>query len=85
MSYWTVLENGGDGWRVETDCPRAGRLPDQLIRLSGGKHTNFATSHAWCDREQIIDLVGGGMPEKFLDDRRPPIFVSEWWEWIQQV
>ena len=78
IKHWNVLKNGGQKWKVETDCPGSGALPYQLLGLSGGKRTNFATSHAWCEREQVIDLIREGIPEKVLDDLRPPIFVSEW-------
>ena len=80
IGHWTILENGGDGWKMETDCAGADQypIPSELQGLAGGSSTNFATSYEWCAREQVIDLRKEGFSEALLDERRPPVFVSEW-------
>ena len=78
ISHWELLSNGGNRWKVETDCPGSGALPEELLNLAGGNHSSFATSYGWCEREQVIDLLAEGIPESILDGLRPAIFVSEW-------
>ena len=78
IALWHVMNNGGHRWKVETNCPGSGTLPEELLRLSGGKPNSFATSFGWCEREQVIDLVAEGFPETILDELRPAVFVSEW-------
>lgn len=64
MSGWTIIDNGGNGWTVDT---------------GGGKEAanSFATSYNWCTRYQEIDLLGKGYTAAQLD-AAPPVDVGEW-------
>ncbi|XP_063965393.1 F-box only protein 6-like [Lytechinus pictus] len=79
LKHWTILSNGGERWKIETGCHGSDRLPDEVLRLNGGKDKSFATSYGWCEREQVIDLVKEGFSEEMLDRMKPTIFVSEWY------
>ncbi|CAH1232993.1 FBXO6 [Branchiostoma lanceolatum] len=53
MRHWEVLENGGQGWKVEkfVGCKA---FPNPAVR------GNFVTSYGWCARQQEIDLLAEG-------------------------
>eukprot|EP00058_Branchiostoma_floridae_P020353 XP_002605843.1 hypothetical protein BRAFLDRAFT_123802 [Branchiostoma floridae] len=72
MRHWEVLENGGQGWKVErfVGCKA---FPNPAVR------DNFVTSYGWCSRQQEIDLLAEGCLEKCLDETQPNIEVSEWY------
>eukprot|EP00057_Strongylocentrotus_purpuratus_P005703 XP_003731589.1 PREDICTED: F-box only protein 6 isoform X1 [Strongylocentrotus purpuratus] len=79
LCEWKILSDGGERWKVETDCPGSARLPDEVLLLTGGQYKSFATSYGWCEREQVIDLLEEGFSEEMLDCLQPIIFVSEWY------
>jgi len=65
MIHWNVLENGGNGWAIDT----------------GGGHTStssFATSYNWDTRNQTIDLYQVGFTSTQLEDEGTTITFSEW-------
>ncbi|KAI8505037.1 glycoprotein catabolic process [Branchiostoma belcheri] len=72
MRHWNVLENGGEGWKVEkfVGCKA---FPNPAVQ------SNFVTSYGWAVREQQIDLLAEGCQEKCLDETQPSIEVSEWY------
>ena len=78
LCEWKILSDGGNRWKVETDCPGSASLPDEVLLLTGGQCKSFATSYGWCEREQVIDLLKEGFSEEMLDCLQPIIFVSEW-------
>ncbi|MFT6098593.1 MAG: hypothetical protein ACJAYF_001135 [Arenicella sp.] len=62
MTGWTILEDGGNGWRAVTNANTS---------LNG-----FQTSHRWAKREQIVNLMDMGFSAAILD-KAPPILISE--------
>lgn len=74
LKYWTITENGGDGWTVE--CP-----PLQTALLSNdpefeNKQNCFVTSSSGCYKEQVVDLIEVGFTANILDNMQPPIQVN---------
>ncbi|MEA1864996.1 MAG: NosD domain-containing protein [Euryarchaeota archaeon] len=63
MSGWTIIANGGNGWSTRG----SGYEGDQ----------SFATSYAWCNRSQEVDLLAKGYTDAQLD-ATPPVNVGEW-------
>lgn len=53
---WEVVENGGQGWGITRDGRKKG--------------TNaYITSHKWCKRRQLIDLIASGLTAEYMDTR----------------
>lgn len=75
LQHWTLLENGGDKWRVEDIPQGSDPLPQELQKE--GFHCCFATSYMWCVKVQTIDLYSLGLTKQIME-LRPPIHVSEW-------
>ncbi|XP_046383868.1 F-box only protein 44-like [Ischnura elegans] len=81
--HWTIISNGGDGWRVEkTPCGAEGLPP---TNSKGEAHPDFmghsscfVTSFYSCSKEQIINLREHGLTNNFMDHVQPPIHISEW-------
>jgi Ca2+-binding RTX toxin-like protein len=67
MSGWNILQNGGNGWTVQTGGYE-------------GSQT-FVTSYAWGKRSQTVDLVAKGYSTAVLD-QAPTINISEWFRGI---
>ncbi|KAM3911239.1 F-box only protein 27-like [Leptodactylus fuscus] len=69
LAHWNVV-NGGDGWRVE---------PNFAVVKGAASQTSFVTSFLWCMKSQIVDLIGEGLTEHFLDAHQPYICISDWY------
>ncbi len=68
LTGWTILQNGGDGWRVR----------------DSGAHTGqsaFQVSYDWCRKYQVIDLVAEGFTEQELDEGQN-VYISDWFSGI---
>ncbi len=68
LSGWTILENGGRGWRVR----------------GAGAHTGeyaFQTSFDWGRKYQVIDLIAKGFTEQELDEVHN-VYISDWFSGI---
>uniref|UniRef100_A0A087XHF3 FBA domain-containing protein n=2 Tax=Poecilia formosa TaxID=48698 RepID=A0A087XHF3_POEFO len=70
LQGWTIVRNGGDGWRVEK--PMA-------LHPNTEVQTNFVTSFRTCTKSQLIDLVKEGYSQAFMDEIQPHIKVSDWY------
>jgi ketosteroid isomerase-like protein len=68
MSGWNILQNGGNGWAVQT-----GGYEDSQT---------FVTSYDWGKRSQTVDLVAKGYSTTVLD-QAPTINISEWFRGIE--
>lgn len=68
LTGWTILENGGDGWRVRAAGARNGEYA-------------FQTSFDWARKYQIIDLVAEGFTEQELDEAHN-VYISDWFSGI---
>ncbi|KAG7221554.1 hypothetical protein INR49_017085 [Caranx melampygus] len=67
---WQILENGGDGWKIEgLMVPH----PDDKVQK------NFVTSYGMCRKTQLIDLEKEGYNRSFMDDFQPDIKISDWY------
>jgi len=66
MSGWTIIANGGDGWKVD----EYGSGPYE------GTYS-FRTSYEWCKRSQEVDLLAKGYTEAQLDTA-PTVCAKEW-------
>jgi hypothetical protein len=64
MSGWTLLANGGSGWKIDATGRKEGT-------------NSFATSYSWCKRFQEIDLNDKGFSLEQMDSA-PSIDVGEW-------
>ncbi|XP_062416451.1 F-box only protein 6-like [Pungitius pungitius] len=70
MTDWKILENGGDGWRVEgLRTPH----PNETVQQ------NFMTSFGMCRKSQLIDLEAEGYNPSFMDRFQPEIRISDWY------
>uniref|UniRef100_A0A3B5M6C6 FBA domain-containing protein n=1 Tax=Xiphophorus couchianus TaxID=32473 RepID=A0A3B5M6C6_9TELE len=67
---WTIVRNGGDGWRVEKPI---------ALHPNAEVQTNFVTSFRMCTKSQLIDLVNEGYSQAFMDEVQPHIKVSDWY------
>uniref|UniRef100_A0A3B5MCG9 Uncharacterized protein n=1 Tax=Xiphophorus couchianus TaxID=32473 RepID=A0A3B5MCG9_9TELE len=61
---WTIVRNGGDGWRVEKPI---------ALHPNAEVQTNFVTSFRMCTKSQLIDLVNEGYSQAFMDEVQPHI------------
>jgi len=68
MSGWTIIANGGDGWRVGTIGEYEGPYEGDYY---------FGTSYEWCKRSQEVDLLAKGYTEAQLD-AAPTVCAKEW-------
>lgn len=70
MKNWKILENGGDGWKIEgVMVPH----PNDTIQK------NFVTSYGMCKKSQLIDLASEGYNPSFMDHFQPDIKISDWY------
>ncbi|XP_001600314.2 F-box only protein 6 [Nasonia vitripennis] len=76
-SDWTIVNDGGDGWKVENPPVGVPALPDDPV--FEGKQCCFVTSYDRCCKQQTIDLLDEGFTEYLLDNLQPTIKVSEWY------
>ncbi|XP_038677900.1 F-box only protein 6-like [Scyliorhinus canicula] len=74
LRFWSIDENGGDEWNVET-------LPGGHGQNHPCKTLNkyFVTSYGLCRKSQIIDLSAHGLWGGLLDFLQPKIVVSDWY------
>lgn len=70
MNHWEILENGGDGWKVEEVMVSH---PNEVAQK------NFVTSYGMCKKSQLIDLGVEGYNPSFMDHFQPDIKVSDWY------
>ncbi|XP_056398211.1 F-box only protein 2 isoform X2 [Hyla sarda] len=73
FKYWEIVEDGGDGWKVE-------KLPGDcgVAFPAGGIFKYFTTSSKCCSKTQVIDLLKEGYLKRLLDTS-PKIVVSDWY------
>lgn len=76
LTQWTILENGGDKWKIEDVPVGCDPVPQELQQE--GFQSCFATSFMWCVKRQIIDLYSAGFTKKMMEFS-PPLHVSEWY------
>ncbi|XP_078518494.1 F-box only protein 27-like [Lissotriton helveticus] len=69
MRYWDA-RNGMAEWVVQ----------ENFVHLSGAEaQTCFVSTHMWCEKFQIIDLLQEGLWEELLDNHKPEICISDWY------
>ncbi|XP_030041838.1 F-box only protein 2 [Microcaecilia unicolor] len=74
FDFWEDMEHGGDGWKIEDlpgDC--GSDFPSEAIQKY------FVTSHGWCSKSQVIDLLEEGYWADLMDTTQPDIVVTDWY------
>uniref|UniRef100_A0A8C6UYA9 FBA domain-containing protein n=1 Tax=Neogobius melanostomus TaxID=47308 RepID=A0A8C6UYA9_9GOBI len=71
LQFWELVENGGDGWKVEEIPGGCGHkfAPDIC------KH--FVTSSRLCRKRQVINLLNNGFSAERLDNQ-PLVKIKDW-------
>lgn len=76
MSFWDILENGGDKFTVENIAEQFKCVLNEIIET--GDESCFATSYGQGMKQQIVDIIEEGLPEEYLDQFQPPIYIADW-------
>ncbi|RVE72418.1 hypothetical protein OJAV_G00042740 [Oryzias javanicus] len=73
LAFWRLMENGGDGWKVEDMPAGCGQdFVDEKVKKY------FATSFKLCLKRQVIDLCDEGYLSEELD-AQPTVTVEDWY------
>lgn len=76
-TFWEILQNGGNGFKIEQTPCGADLLPQGVPEFDG--HTScFATSFERCIKRQEICLLKNKLLFYIVNKFKPDIYMSEW-------
>ncbi|KAF4524836.1 hypothetical protein B566_EDAN014319 [Ephemera danica] len=82
FKHWTITENRGHKWRVETPTGCKPVPEEALLEngIDGAENVScFSTSFGNCAKHQIIKLKDHKIGSKMMDEVKPSVVVSEWY------
>lgn len=77
FKYWNILENGGNGFKIEQTPCGSDPLPSDVPEFEGHKSC-FVTSYDRCLKRQEVKLTDSKLLFYIVNKFKPDIYLSEW-------